>query len=163
MPALSCTQETAIRTTLGALVAPRLIVLMNAQETTATVVPPLINHTPPTYAADTNYSETIDGAQVTYLTVVAVQEFWETTLTLAPKHVHALREEGITHPKYLAQFTSKEFEMVIRSMKGRQAALPGLAQMRLKQACDYFQFLLATDRKMKNQYLTHDSIKSHAI
>ena len=84
-------------------------------------------------------------------------------MTLAPKHIHALREEGITHPKDLAQFTSKEFEMVICSMKGRQAALPGLAQIMLKQACDFFQFLLVTDRKMKNQYLSRDSIKSHAI
>ena len=53
--------------------------------------------------------------------------------------------------------------MVIRSMKGRQAALPGLAQIRLKQACDFFQFILATGRNMKDQYLTHNSIKSHAI
>ena len=126
-------------------------------------MPPLVNHTPPTYAADTNYSETIDGTLVTYLTVGAVCSFWEVTLALLPKHINALRDEGITHPKDLVQFTSKEFDMVIRSMKGRQAELPGLAQMRLKQACDYFQFLLAMDRKMKNQYLTHDSIKRHAI
>ena len=53
--------------------------------------------------------------------------------------------------------------MVICSMKGRQAVLPGLAQILLKQACDFFQFLLVTDRKMKNQYLTRDSIKNHAI
>ena len=53
--------------------------------------------------------------------------------------------------------------MVIRSMKGRQAALPGLAQILLKKACDFFQFTQATARKMKNQYLTRDLIKSHAI
>ena len=53
--------------------------------------------------------------------------------------------------------------MVIRSMKGRQAALPGLAQILLKQAWDFFQFCLATERKIKDQYLTRDSIKSHAI
>ena len=161
MPVLTRNQETGIETALGSLVAQQLIDLLNAaQRPTAPVVPPLVNHTPPTYAADTDYSETIDGAQVTYLTVGAVRSFWEVTLALAPKHINALRDEGITHPKDLAQFTSKEFDMVIRSMKGRQAALPGLAQMRLKQACDYFQFLLATDRKMKNQYLTHDSIKN---
>ena len=163
MPTLSRTQETVIRNALEVLVAPRLIALMNALAPAARVVPPLVNHTPPTYVADTNYSETINGARVTYLTVGAIRSFWEVTLSLLPKHIHALRNEGISHPKDLAKFNSKEFDMVIRSMKGRQAALPGLAQMRLKQACDYFQFLLATDRKMKNQYLTHDSIKSHAI
>ena len=99
---------------------------------------------------------------VTYLTIAAVQDFWEMTLSLAPKHINALRDEGITHPKDLAQFNSKEIDMIIRSMKGK-AALPGLAQIRLKQACDFFQFIRATNRKMKNQYLTHDLIKSHAI
>ena len=53
--------------------------------------------------------------------------------------------------------------MVIRSMKERQVALLGLAQMGLKQACDYFQFTEATGRKMKNEYLIYNSIKSHAI
>ena len=53
------------------------------------------------------------------------------TLSLAPKHINALRDDGITHPKDLAQFNSKEFDMVIRSMKGK-AALPGIAQIRLK-------------------------------
>ena len=42
--------------------------------------------------------------------------------------------------------------MVIRSMKGRQAALPGLAQIRLEQACDFFQYTQATSRKMKDHY-----------
>ena len=140
MPVLNRNQETAIETVLGLQVGRILIDQMNAaaQGPTAPTGPPLVNHSQPTYVADTNYAETIDGARVTYLTVVAVQEFWETTLTLAPKHVHALREEGITHPKDLAQFTSKEFDMVIRYMKGRQAALPALAQIRLKQACDFF-------------------------
>ena len=47
-------------------------------------------------------------------------------------------------------------------MKGK-AVLTGLTQIRLKQAWDFFQFILATSRKMKDQYLIHDSIKSHAI
>ena len=105
---------------------------------------------------------TIDGVLIMYLTTVAGQNFWEVTLSLVSKHINALCAEGITHPKYLAQFNIKEFESVIRSMKGK-AALPGLAQIRLKQACDFFQFILATSRKIKNQHLTHDLIKSHAI
>ena len=79
-----------------------------------------------------------------------------------PKHVHALLGEGITHPKDLALFNSMEFELAVQSMKSR-AALPGLAQIRLKQACDFFQFLMATSRTMKNQYLTHYLIKSHTV
>ena len=165
MPVLNRNQETTIETALGLQLGQILIGQMNAAAQGPPVPPgpPLVNHAQPTYVADTDYSETIDGALVTYLTIAEVQAFWETTMTLAPKHVHALRDEGITHPIDSGLFTGKEFEMVIRSMKGRQAALPGLAQILLKQACDYFQFLLATDRKMKNQYLTRDSIKSHAI
>ena len=166
MPVLNWNQETAIEAALGVATRRILIDQMNAVTQAPPGGPPgqpLINNTAPTYVAAPDYAETINGVQVTYLTVGAVQTFFETTLTLAPKHIHALREEGITHPKDLAQFTSKEFEMVIRSMKGRHAALPGLAQILLKQACDFFQFLCVTDRKMKNQYLTRDSIKSHAI
>ena len=143
-----------MRTALGEQVAKRLINLLNGQGGAGPVVSPLVNHTPPTYVADADYSETIDGGLVIYLTTASVQNFWEVTLSLAPKHINALRAEGINYPKDLAQFNSKEFEMVIRSMKGK-AALPGLAQIRLKQACDFFQFIRATSRKTKNQYLTH--------
>ena len=126
-------------------------------------MPPLVNHTQPTYVAATDYSETVDGVLVTYLTITAVQNFLELALSLVPKHIdiNALQDEGTTHPKDLAQFNSKEFDMVIRSMKGK-AALPGLAQIRLKQVCNFFQFIRSTSRKMKNQYLTHDSIKSES-
>ena len=166
MPVLNRNQETAIETALGLPTARILIDQMNAAALAPPGGPPgqpLVNHTAPTYVAAPDYAETINGMQVTYLTVNAVKRFWEDTLTLAPKHINALREEGITHPKDLAQFNSKEFEMVIRSMKGRSAALPGLAQIRLKQACDFIQYTEATGRKMKDQYLTYDSIKSHAI
>ena len=76
----------------------------------------MVDHSQPTYVADTDYTETINGVIVTYLTTAAVRTFWEVTLSLAPKHINALRGEGITHPKDLAQFNSKEFDMVIRSM-----------------------------------------------
>ena len=101
------------------------------------VVPPLINNTVPVYTADTDYTETIDGAVVTHLTTAAVQQFWEVTLSLLPKHVHTLRGESITHPKDLALFNSTEFQSVIRSMKSK-AALPGLSQIRLKYTRDFF-------------------------
>ena len=123
--------------------------MLNGQGGSGLVVPPFVNHTPPIYVANADYSETIDGVLVTYLTIAAVQNFWVVTLSLAPKHINALRAEGITHPKDVAQFNSKEFDMVIRSMKGK-AALPGLAQTRVKQACDSFQFIRATSWKMKN-------------
>ena len=81
--------------------------------------------------------------------MTAIQEYFETTLSLLPKYVHALREEGITHPHDLAQFDNKSFEAVIRSVKGK-AALPGLAVVRLKQSCDFFQMLDGTNRKIKS-------------
>ena len=67
------------------------------------------------------------------------------------------------HVDIISIIVQKEFDIVIRSMKGRQTALPSFAQISLKQACDFFQFILATGKNMKDQYLTHDSIKSHAI
>ena len=111
-----------------------LIDTINAQnqgKNAGPAVSPLVNNTQPIYTADADYIETIDGVLVTHLTIQVVQEFWEVTLSLLPKNVHALRGEGITHPKDLALFNSTEFESVIRSMKSR-AALPGLAQFRLK-------------------------------
>ena len=84
-------------------------------------------------------------------------------MSLEPKHVNALREEGVTHPIDLAMFDSKDFESVIHSMKGKQCAPPGIAQIRLKQACDFFQYIADTERTMKDAYLDYDSIKSHAI
>ena len=70
-------------------------------------------------------------------------------MSLLPKHIHALHGEGITHPKDLALFTSKEFESVIRSMKSK-TALPGIAQIRLRDACDFFQFIVDTNIYFKN-------------
>ena len=87
---------------LGAPVAQRLIDLLNTQGPTGAVFPPLVNHTQPTYVADTDYTETNNGVLVAYLTTAAVQNFWEVTLFLALKHVNALRGEGITHPRVLA-------------------------------------------------------------
>ena len=136
-------KESAIVTALGAQVARQLINLLNAQGPLGPVAPSLVNNTQPTYVADTEYSETVDGVLVTYLTVVVVQEFWEVTLSLLPKHINALQDKGITYPKDLAQFNSKEFDMVIQSIKGK-AALLGLAQIKLKQVCDFFQFIRAT-------------------
>ena len=51
---------------------------------------------------------------------------------------------------------------MIRSVKA-ETALPGLAVVQLKQSCDFFQIINGTNRKIKSQYLTHDSIKSHAV
>ena len=113
---LTCNYENVIINVLGGPLGRQLIGLINDGApvvNTVPTIPPLINNTAPVYTADTDYTETIDGVVVTHLTTVAVQEFWEVTLSLLPKHVHALRGEGITHPKDLALFNSTEFEMVI--------------------------------------------------
>ena len=140
MPAITHNQGNEIVDILGEPIGRRLIGVLNTGVTggnAGPVIPPLINNTATVYTADTNYTKTINGIVVTHLTIAAVQEFWEVTLSLLPKHVPTLRGEGITHPKDLALFKSTEFEMVIRSMKSK-AALPGLAQIRLKQARNFF-------------------------
>ena len=151
--------ERDLITALGRPMASMVIANLRAAQRPAG---PVVNNTQPVYVANNNYDEAIDGAVVQHLTVNAVQTYFETTLTLAPKHIHALRDEGITHPHDLAQFTSTEFENVIRSVKGK-AALPGLAVVRLKQTCDFFQYLEMTNRTIKSEYLSADSIKSHAV
>ena len=83
-------------------------------------------------------------------------------MDLAPKHINALRDEGITHPKDLANFDSNDFDSVIQSVKGK-AALPDLAQIRLKQACDLCKYVLDTGRTLKDQYLTAESLKSRSV
>ena len=74
---------------------------------------PVVNNTQPIYATNNDYDEAIDGVLVQHLTVAAVQAFFDTVLALLPKQFHALREEGITHPHDLAQFTSTEFDSMI--------------------------------------------------
>ena len=114
--ALTHNQENRIIAALGGPVGRQLIGVLNADQAAGNAgpaIPLLINNTQLIYTVDTDYTETIDGVVVTHLTTVAVQEFWEVTLSLLPKHVHALRGEGITQPKDLTLFNSTEFEMVI--------------------------------------------------
>ena len=65
---------------------------------------PVVNNTQPVYAANNIYDEAIDVVIVQHLTVNAVQEYFETTLSLSAKHIHPLQEEGITHLHDLAKF-----------------------------------------------------------
>ena len=121
-----------------------------------------INNTTPTYVAKTDCFETMNGNATWFLTVQNLKTFWEVTMGLAQRNINALRDKGITHPRDLANFDSGDFDSVIRSVKGK-VALPGLAQIRLKQACDFFQYVLDTGRALKDQYLTAESLKSHSI
>ena len=163
MPAnwLLQTQRSALRTVLGDNALANTIIehLDAVQDGTMSG----IDNTQPAYAAHSDYSETIDGRPVVHLTVAAVQAFFEVTMSLDSKHVNALREEGITHPIDLAMFDSKEFDSFIHSMKKNRVALPGFPQIRLKQACAFFQMINDTERTMKDAYLNYDAIKSHAI
>ena len=121
-----------------------------------------INNTTPTYVAKTDYFETTNGITTWFHTLTNVQAFLEVIMGLALKHINALRDEAITHPTDLGNFDSGNFDSVIQSVKGK-AELPGLAQIYLKQACAFFQYVLDTGRTMKDQYLTAESLKSHSI
>ena len=63
-----------------------------------------INNTTPTYVAKTDYYETINGITTWFINVPKVQAFWEVTMGLVPKHINALRDKAITHPRDLANF-----------------------------------------------------------
>ena len=105
----------------------------------------------------------LGGARIVHLTRAVVQAFFEDTMSLEPKHVNALGEERVTYPKDLSKFDSIEFESVVNSMKRKRVTPPGVAQIRLKQACDFFQYTNDTGRTMKDQYLGYLAIKSYAI
>ena len=89
------------------------------------------------YVAKTDYYETKNRNTTWFFTVPNFQVFGEEVMGLASKHINALRDKGITNPRDLANFDFGDFDSVIQSVKGK-AALPGLAQIRLKQACDFF-------------------------
>ena len=131
---LTRNQENVIIGALPGPVGRQLIAMMNqagaaganANENAGPVLPPLINNSTPVYTAAADYVETIGGVATIHLDIALVKAFWEVTMSLQPKHVHALCGEGITHPINLALFTSKEFDSIIRNMKSK-VALPGIA------------------------------------
>ena len=45
-----------------------------------------------------DYFKTTEGNNVTYLTTYEVKGFFDGVVGLAPKHINALRDKGITHP-----------------------------------------------------------------
>ena len=57
-----------------------------------------IKNTTPVYVAMTDYFETKNGNTTQFLTVPRITAFWEVVMGLAPKHINALRDKGITHP-----------------------------------------------------------------
>ena len=72
-----------------------------------------INNTTPTYVAKMDYFKTTNGITIWLLTLTNVQAFWEVTMGLEPKHINALRDKAITHPRDLANFDSGNFDSVI--------------------------------------------------
>ena len=153
---LTRSMQKGLQTKLDDVLADKIIDMFEAGIITE------VDNAQPQYIIYSDYLETIDGITHSYLTVAEIQNFWEGILSLLPIQINALREEGITHPQDLAQFDSDDFDSVIQSMKGR-ALLSDLAQIRLKQACDFFQFILETGRTMKDQCLTHNATKSRVI
>ena len=79
-----------------------------------------VDNTQPTSVAASNYSMTINGVQATCLTRSTVKKFWEETVALSPKHIHALQEEGIIHQRDLNNFDSKELILLLRVLKERR-------------------------------------------
>ena len=79
-----------------------------------------VNNTTPTWGPAADYYETdANGLYTGFFTPIKVQAFWEVVMCLLPKHINALREEGIIHPIDLTPFDSDDFDSVIRSMKGK--------------------------------------------
>ena len=124
------TMKTNLIAALGESLAITIIKgIMNGylSGTSASFAASLVSNTQPQYVTDVDYKEAIYGAIVTHLTIQAVQHFWEVTLVFRPKPVNALQEEGITHPKDLALFSSIEFDSLIRSVKIGTASTTGTA------------------------------------
>ena len=72
---LTRNQENEIITVLGAPIARQLIDLIHASDqerNTGPANPPLVKNTQPIHDADTDYTKTVNGVVVTYLTTIAV-------------------------------------------------------------------------------------------
>ena len=119
---MTTTQKELLKTKLGDdYLAKAIIDMVDAGDSTSG-----INNTTPKYVAKTDYYETINRITNWFLTVPKVEAFWEIAIGLTPKHINALRDETVTHPRDLANFDSGDFDSIIRSVKDK-AALPGLA------------------------------------
>ena len=106
---MTTTQKELLKTKLGDDDLAKVIIdMVNAGISTS-----WINNSTPTYVAMTDYFETIDGNTTTYLTTVEVKAFFEIVMGLVPKHINALRDNVITHPRDLANFDSDNFDSVI--------------------------------------------------
>ena len=127
---------------------------------------PNIDDSAPAWAppADGSWEETkADGSKVPILTVASVEAFFRNVLKLGNRHINILRQEGVTHPADFGEFTAKEFDAVIKSVKGLGVPLPGMAQNMIKKTCDFFQYVNETGRALKDQYLMKEVIENHAI
>ena len=173
MSGLSRTKETNLRANMPNGLGDALIDRFTALEAAvtaanananATATPPTNgNNNEPTFTAQSDWNKTVDGNVIALLTVPKVKGFFKDELSLANKHIHILRTEGIIHPIDLAQFDSEDCEAVIKSVKGLRVPLGGLSQILLKQACDFMQYLESTGREIKDAYLLRTVIKNHAI
>ena len=104
---LTTQQKELLKTELGdEALARAIIIIVDAGINTNG-----INNTTPKYVAMTDYYETKANVTTTwFLTVPNVQAFWEKTMGLAPKHINALRDEAVTHPR---DFDLGDFDSVI--------------------------------------------------
>ena len=89
-------------------------------------------------------------------------EFLKNVLKLSNAQIAELKIEGLEYPEDFAVFDSDTIDATIKSMRSKHLSLGGITSLRLKQFCDFMQYLQNVDRKLRYGMLNAETIKHYA-
>ena len=162
---LTLEQRAAVLVAFGGdrAVANRMIGIM---EGTAAIQAPAIPQNP---AYDANHATFIHQYQKSgedhTLNLMSTQDwtdFLKDVLKLSNAQIAELKTEGLEYPVDFGVFDSDTIEATIKSMRSKHLSLGGLTSLRLKQFCDFMQYLQNVDRKLRNGMLNAETIKHYS-
>ena len=113
-----------------------------------------VNNTVPTWNDITVNGKVITSAKA--------KEFFLTTLDMTDAQYNHLSYEGIKNPDDFVKFDSDEIETVFTN-SNKSILIKAYSQIKIKQVCDWAQYLCDTGRTMIEEYLVEDKFKNHAI
>ena len=88
--------------------------------------------------------------------------FLKNVLKLSNAQIAELKIEGLEYPEDFAVFDSDTIDATIKSMRSKHLSLGGITSLRLKQFCDFMQYLQNVDRKLRYGMLNAETIKHYA-
>ena len=85
-----------------------------------------------------------------------------TVLKLSNAQIAELKIEGLEYPTDFGVFDSDTIDATIKSMRSKHLSLGGITSLRLKQFCDFMQYLQNVDRKLRKGMLNAETIKHYS-